>query len=372
MAPCHRQAKCASAGPGCHLLDATEESGQLDNTLVIFIQGYNGASPEWGMQGTTNEVETAGNGVQESLDYLLAMIDELGGPLTYNHCPGLSWPKGIHDNGGIRSQFCHVIDILATVYEAIGIEPPRELDGIEQNPLDGTSFLDTFDDAQATERHTTEYFEMCGNRAIHKEAWMASTTFLRLPWITTGDEPSPDDFQWELCHVVEDFSQARNQAGEHPEKLEKLIRAFDEEALARAMMATDRWERFGPLGPQRDWAVVRPALPRDPPPLPAGSPARRLPGGGASSAGRAEPAGSGGRGAGLLPNLRVPRLNESGAVPQPSRHQPCRCDPRSRTPPAQPGAGQRRGVWMAERPGWPGLPGTEAGGLAAGSVAAGL
>jgi arylsulfatase len=148
------------------LIDAVEESGQLDNTIVIYIQGDNGASPEGSLQGTTNEVATAGNGVTEDLSFLLSMMDELGGPLTYKHYPvgsahamdspmqwtkqvashfggtrnGLviSWPERIRDHGGLRSQFCHVIDIVPTIYEAIGITPPTSVNGIEQKPLDGT------------------------------------------------------------------------------------------------------------------------------------------------------------------------------------------------------------------------------------------
>ena len=240
------------------LLDAVEQSGQMENTLVIFIMGDNGASPEGGLQGTTNEVATAANGVTESIPYLLSMIDELGGPKTYNHYPvgwanamdtpmqwtkqiashfggtrnGLvvSWPARIRDKGGIRSQFCHVIDIVPTIYDAAGIKPPTHISGIEQKPIDGTSFAYTFDNAAAQEQHTTQYFEMVGNRAIYKDGWMASTTPLRLPWVTIGQEPNPDDFQWELYNVARDFSQANNLARSNPEKLRELQAAFDEEA----------------------------------------------------------------------------------------------------------------------------------------------
>jgi len=240
------------------LLDAIEKSGQRDNTLVIFIMGDNGASAEGTMQGTTNEVATAGNGVTEDLPYLLAMIDELGGPLTYNHYPVgwahamdspmqwtkqvashfggtrngmvISWPARIKDKGGLRSQFAHVIDIVPTVYEAAGITPPAILDGVEQKPLDGVSLVYTFDDPGAPTRHTTQYFEIAGNRAIYKDGWMASTTPLRLPWVTVGEEPNPDDFQWELYNVSDDFSQANDLAEEYPEKLEELRDAFDVEA----------------------------------------------------------------------------------------------------------------------------------------------
>jgi arylsulfatase A-like enzyme len=240
------------------VIDAIEQSGQLDNTLIIFIQGDNGASPEGSLQGTTNEVATAGNGVEEDLPYLLSMIDELGGPLTYNHYPvgwahamdapmqwtkqvashfggtrnGLviSWPKRIKDHGGLRSQFCHVIDIVPTIYEAAGIAPPETIDGVEQKPLDGVSLVYTFDQPEVSTRHSTQYFELAGNRAIYNDGWMACTTPLRLPWITIGDEPNPDDFKWELYHVDEDFSQANDLAASNPEKLKELQQAFDAEA----------------------------------------------------------------------------------------------------------------------------------------------
>jgi arylsulfatase A-like enzyme len=240
------------------VLDAVQESGQLDNTLVIYVMGDNGASAEGTLQGTTNEVGEAANGVTETIPYLLSMIDQLGGPTTYNHYPvgwahgmdspmqwtkqvashfggmrnGLviSWPARITDKGGVRSQFCHVIDIVPTIYEAIGITPPKVMDGTPQKPLDGTSLVYTFGDAKAPTRHTVQYFEMMGNRAIYKDGWMASTTPLRLPWQTYGTEVSPDDFQWELYNINQDFSQANNLAASNPDKLRELQAAFDNEA----------------------------------------------------------------------------------------------------------------------------------------------
>jgi arylsulfatase len=241
------------------LLDALEASGQRDNTLIIFMMGDNGASAEGSLQGTTNEVGTAGNGVKEDLPFLLSMIDELGGPKCYNHYPvgwahamdtpmqwtkqiashfggsrngmAISWPTRIKDRGGLRSQFCHVIDIVPTIYDAAGITPPKMLDGIEQKPLDGTSLVYTFDDMNAAGRHETQYFEMMGNRAIYKGGWMASTTPLRLPWVTqVGNDPNPDDFKWELYHVAEDFSQANNVVDRYPDKLKELQAEFEVEA----------------------------------------------------------------------------------------------------------------------------------------------
>jgi arylsulfatase A-like enzyme len=240
------------------LLDAVEQSGQLDNTLVIFMMGDNGASAEGTLQGTTNEVGTAANGVQENIPFLLSMIDELGGPRTYNHYPVgwahamdapmqwtkqiashfggsrngmvISWPARIKDKGGLRSQFCHVIDIVPTIYEAAKIAPPTILDGVKQKPIEGVSLVYTFDNANAPTRHGTQYFEMFGNRALYKDGWMASTTPLRLPWVTIGFEPSPDDFKWELYNINDDFSQANNLAEKNPDKLKELQDAFDVEA----------------------------------------------------------------------------------------------------------------------------------------------
>jgi len=241
------------------LLDALDQSGQADNTLIIFMMGDNGASAEGSLQGTTNEVATAGNGVQESLPFLLSMIDELGGPLGYNHYPVgwahamdapmqwtkqvashfggsrngmvISWPARIKDKGGLRQQFCHVIDIVPTIYEAVKITPPSSLNGTPQKPLDGASLVYTFDDAKVSTRHTTQYFELVGNRAIYKDGWMACTTPLRLPWVTVaGSEANPDDFKWELYNINEDFSQANDLAAKFPDKLKELQTVFDIEA----------------------------------------------------------------------------------------------------------------------------------------------
>ena len=218
--------------------------------------GDNGASPEGTLQGTTDEI-AVNQGVTESLPFLLSMIDELGGPMAYNHYPVgwahamdtpmqwtkqvashfggtrngmvISWPAKIKDKGGLRSQFCHLIDIVPTIYEAAGITPPDVLNGVKQKPIEGTSLVYTFDDAKAPTRHPVQYFELVGNRAIYKDGWMANTTPLRLPWMTTA-EVNPDDFKWELYNINEDFSQANNLADKYPEKLKELQAAFDVEA----------------------------------------------------------------------------------------------------------------------------------------------
>jgi arylsulfatase A-like enzyme len=240
------------------VVDAVRDSGQIDKTLIIYEMGDNGASAEGTLQGTTNEVATAANGVKESLPFLLSMIDQLGGPTTYNHYPvgwahamdspmqwtkqiashfggtrnGLviSWPGHIKDKGGLRAQFCHVIDLVPTIYEATGIKPPLMMDGTRQKPLDGVSLVYTFANPNAPTRHPVQYFEMFGNRAIYKDGWMASTTPLRLPWITSGSDPNPDDFKWELYNISEDFSQANNLVEKNPAKLKELQAAFDVEA----------------------------------------------------------------------------------------------------------------------------------------------
>jgi arylsulfatase len=239
------------------VIEAVAETGQLDNTLVIYIMGDNGASAEGSLHGTTNEVSLPSN-VTEDLPYLLSMLDKLGGPETYNHYPvgwahamdtpmqwtkqvashfggtrnGLviSWPKRIKARGETRSQFHHIIDIVPSILEAAGVPMPEEIGGVKQRPLEGVSMVYTFDDAKAKDRHTTQYFEMMGNRAIYHDGWMASTTPLRLPWVVAGASPDPDDFQWELYHVAEDFSQADDLAAKNPQKLKELQAVFDAEA----------------------------------------------------------------------------------------------------------------------------------------------
>ena len=240
------------------VIDAVAATGELDNTLIIYIMGDNGASAEGTMDGTTNELARGANGMPEDLPYLLSMIDKLGGPETYNHYPVgwahamdspmqwtkqvashfggtrngavISWPKRIKARGELRSQFHHLIDVAPTIYEACGITAPTSIGGVEQRPLEGVSMVYTFDDAKAKDRHTTQYFEMLGNRGIYHDGWMACTTPLRPPWVTFGAEPSPDDFKWELYNVAEDFSQANDLAAKNPEKLKELQAVFDVEA----------------------------------------------------------------------------------------------------------------------------------------------
>jgi arylsulfatase len=249
------------------VIDAVKETGELDNTIIFFIQGDNGASAEGTLQGLSNEVGVAGNGVPESLEYLLSIIDELGGPTTYNHYPvgwahamdtpfqwakqvashfggtrnGLvvSWPARIKDKGGIRTQFHHVIDIVPTLLETTGIKFPTVLNGVKQKPIEGVSMAYSFANANAPSTRTTQYFEMLANRAIYHNGWVAATTPLRLPWVTIGSEPSPDDFKWELYNVARDFSQADDLAKQNPAKLKELQAVFDREAKKYAVYPLD-------------------------------------------------------------------------------------------------------------------------------------
>jgi arylsulfatase A-like enzyme len=247
------------------VIDSLAESGQLDNTLVIYIEGDNGASGEGTLEGTTNEL--GGNLVGESLAFKVSMMDALGSDLTYNHYPVgwahamdtpfqwtkqvashfggtrngmcLSWPKRIAARGEIRSQFHHVIDIAPTILEAVGLQAPLILNGVTQMPLEGVSMTYTFGDAKAPTRHTTQYFEIAANRGLYDDGWIASTTPLRPPWVVSGAEPDPDDFPWELYNVANDFSQSKDLAKENPKKLADLQARFLIEAAKHNVLPID-------------------------------------------------------------------------------------------------------------------------------------
>ena len=247
------------------VIDSLEESGQLDNTLIIYIEGDNGASGEGTLEGTTNEL--GGNLEPESLAFKVSMMDVLGSDRTYNHYPvgwahamdtpfqwtkqvashfggtrngiAISWPKRIAARGEIRSQFHHVIDIVPTILEEIGVQAPLVLNGVTQMPFEGVSMAYTFNDAKAATRHTTQYFEIVGNRGLYDDGWIASTTPLRPPWMVTGVEPDPDDFPWELYNVTKDFSQSKDLAKENPKKLSDLQERFLIEAAKHNVLPLD-------------------------------------------------------------------------------------------------------------------------------------
>jgi arylsulfatase A-like enzyme len=243
------------------VIQAVADSGELDNTLIIYIQGDNGASGEGTLQGTANEVGVAANGVPESLDYLLSIMDDLGGPQFSNHYPVgwahamdtpfqwtkqvashfggtrngmvISWPEHMKQTGEVRSQFCSAIDITPTILEAAGVKEPKMINGVKQTPMEGFSLVYSFGDAKAPTHHKTQYFELLANRGIYQDGWMANTTPLRLPWAPPAPgvaSPNPDDFQWELYHIAEDFSQANNLVAQNSAKLKELQGVFDREA----------------------------------------------------------------------------------------------------------------------------------------------
>ncbi|MFK7845535.1 MAG: arylsulfatase [Rhodothermales bacterium] len=234
---------------------AIEEIGEMDNTLFIYIAGDNGTSAEGGFVGMFNEM-TYFNGVTEKVEELLPKLDEWGGPYTFPHMASgwavafdspfmwtkqvasdfggtrngmvVHWPKGIKQKGEIRSQFGHVIDIAPTVLEAARLPEPKVVNGTPQTPIEGTSLLYTFNEASAEDRHTTQYFEIFGNRAIYHDGWLARTIH-RAPWETTNLPPLETD-KWDLFNAREDFSLANNLADKHPEKLKELQSLFAREA----------------------------------------------------------------------------------------------------------------------------------------------
>jgi arylsulfatase A-like enzyme len=253
------------------LIDAVEATGELDNTLVFYIVGDNGASAEGGMIGLFNE-NAFFNNVPETIEQQVSRMDELGGPAGYNHYAAgwaiagntpftwakqeagnfggtrngmvTHWPKQITEGGGLRSQFHHMIDIAPTVLEAAGLPEPTTVDGIAQTPIEGTSMVYTFADAKAPDRHTTQYFEITGNRGIYHDGWFAGTIH-RIAWHSAPDTTFAEDV-WELYNVNEDFSQAKNLAAENPAKLEELKALFLKEAERyHALPLDDRsMERF--------------------------------------------------------------------------------------------------------------------------------
>jgi arylsulfatase len=243
----------------------------LDNTLIYYILGDNGASAEGSLQGTFNEMITLqGFGHLETADYLRERIDKLGGVEAYNHyavgwahamCTPyqwtkqvashfggtrngtiVHWPAGIKVKGELRNQFHHVIDLAATVLEAAGLPQPLFVNGVQQKPLEGVSMLYSFNEKDAAERHETQYFEMIGNRGIYHKGWTAVTRH-RTPWKTGAVQLPPFDHDvWELYDTNNDWSQARDLAQEQPEKLKELQRLWLIEATKYNVLPLD--DRF--------------------------------------------------------------------------------------------------------------------------------
>jgi arylsulfatase A-like enzyme len=246
------------------LVEAVEESGQADNTMIIFVYGDNGTSAEGGMNGMFSEM-TYFNGVQETVEDMLKKYDKWGGPETYPHMAAgwavmfdtpfqwtkqipsdfggtkvgmaIRWPKIIKSNGGLRTQFSHVIDIAPTILEAAGLPEPKIVNGVEQRPMDGTSLVYSFNDPNAKEKHTTQYFEVAGNRAIYNDGWYARTIH-KAPWERQPRRPLTEDI-WELYNTKEDFSLATDLSAKNPEKLKELQGLFMKEAEKNHVLPID-------------------------------------------------------------------------------------------------------------------------------------
>jgi len=246
------------------MLDAVEATGEADNTLVFYIAGDNGTSGEGGENGMFNEY-TYFNGVQEKVPDLVKLIDKWGSPETYPHMAAgwsvaldspfgwmkqvasdfggtrngmvVHWPKGIKAKNEMRTQFTHVIDVAPTILEAAGLPEPKVVDGTPQIPMEGVSMVYTFKDAKAKERHTTQYFEIAGNRAIYHDGWLARTIH-KAPW-EQKPRTTLDKDVWELYDVRNDFSLANDLATKNPKKLAEMQALFMKEAEKHHVLPID-------------------------------------------------------------------------------------------------------------------------------------
>jgi arylsulfatase A-like enzyme len=247
------------------MLQAYADVGEADNTLVFYIAGDNGTSGEGGQNGMFNEY-TYFNGVQETVPDMLKLLDKWGGPETYPHMAAgwavalnapfgwmkqvpsdfggtrngmvVHWPKGIKARGGIRTQFGHVIDVAPTVLEVAGLPEPRVVNGVAQVPIEGASLAYSFEDPKAKERHTTQYFEIAGNRAIYHDGWFARTIH-RAPWEPQPRRPLEDNSAWEIYDTRADFSLSTDLAGSDPQKLAELQVLFLKEAAKYHVLPMD-------------------------------------------------------------------------------------------------------------------------------------
>ncbi|HEY2647091.1 MAG TPA: arylsulfatase, partial [Candidatus Acidoferrales bacterium] len=250
------------------LVDSLQKLNVLEDTLIFYIFGDNGASAEGTLNGTFNEmINFNGASAIETPEFLIAQLDKLGGPESYNHYAVgwahalntpyqwtkqvashwggtrngtiIHWPKGIQAKGEIRTQFHHLIDVAPTILEAAGLPEPFFVNGIQQHPIEGVSMVYSFNDAKAAERHETQYFEMLGNRGIYHKGWTAVTRH-RTPWLIVGEKTTAfDDDNWELYDTNRDWSQANNLAKEMPEKLRELQRLWLIEAARFNVLPLD-------------------------------------------------------------------------------------------------------------------------------------
>ncbi|OPY76194.1 MAG: Arylsulfatase [Syntrophorhabdus sp. PtaU1.Bin050] len=267
------------------VLDAIEQLGQLENTLVIYISGDNGASSEGGVQGSYNEMAFF-NMIEENYRDILKQKDNLGTWKTHNHYPAgwahamnapfqwvkaiashyggtanglvISWPVRIKDKGGIRPQWHHVIDIVPTILEVNGIEQPSSVSGVAQKPIEGVSMVYSFDSPKVSSAHHTQYFEIFSHRAIYQDGWVACTTPPAPPWEqATAVRLDPiSGMKWELYNVAEDFSEAVNLADKYPDKLHELQYLFYAEAAKYNVLPIDD------SGTERMDPAIRPSLTR--------------------------------------------------------------------------------------------------------------
>jgi arylsulfatase A-like enzyme len=252
------------------VVQAFEDAGRLDNTLIIYINGDNGTSAEGGPLATPNEVAFF-NGITVPVDVQMKWYDVWGTEQTYNHMSAgwswafdtpfdwfkqnasrlggvnqnmvVSWPARIKDKGGLREQFIHVIDVVPTILEVAGIPAPDMVDGIEQKPIEGTSFAYTFEaeNAKAPSRHTTQYFEMMGQWALYHEGWLLSTKVNRAPWEAFGPaNPDPlNNQEFQLYDLSKDFTQSNDIASAHPDKVAEMRKMFLAEAEKYQVLPLD-------------------------------------------------------------------------------------------------------------------------------------
>ncbi len=246
------------------VIDSLRQTGELDNTLIMYIAGDNGASLEGNLTGTDNMMEQV-NGLTATPAEIVKRLDSIGGPESSAQYPAgwawagntpfqwgkrigshlggtrdpmvLSWPGHIRHVGQTRSQYTHVIDVAPTVLEALGISQPQSVNGVTQQAMNGVSFLPTFTDAAAPERHTRQYYEMHGNRAIYSEGWVAAQRSGLLPWTYTLNPNAMP--AWELYDLTHDYSQATDLAASQPQKLEQLKALFEQEATANQVFPID-------------------------------------------------------------------------------------------------------------------------------------
>jgi len=246
------------------LLDAVKELPDADNTLVIYIAGDNGASAEGGPDGTLNEIRAL-NGIPTSIEENLANIDKLGGPESEPHYPVgwawagntpfqwvkqvashlggtrnpmvISWPARIKPDGQVRDAFLHLVDVVPTILEAANIPMPETVNGIEQKPLAGKSFLASFTDANF-EGRPDQYFEVFSNRSMYADGWKANAQHT-LPWRQDLAPGNWDQDEWELYHLEEDFSEANDLAQQNPDKLAELKQKFEQTAKEKEIYPLD-------------------------------------------------------------------------------------------------------------------------------------